>query len=518
MERLKIIMLVMLVIFFTACSRDLGNYEYHEINEISITGLKTAYSVRSGIDVLHIEPNIAMTKAGGDPARFRYSWQVMKGTNIIDTIGRAAILDYKVTLSPDVYTLYLRVLDQETNVTWKASTSFTVGTAYSRGILLMGENEAGNAEADMIAMVIDTAIATGILSASGLPPLKGPITFQHAYGGLAAYVKVWVTTTSGGYYLDRQTLKGTTANTLSRLMYITDNVNKETLKPLVIAPQVNNLNGNTGNNSARAILTTDGDIFITYFALNSGDFYGNPSNRDKNNPGVLLKAAPYLMYPVGAMNSFMWYDIANQRFMNFSSMIAVQATPSVTLTDGGSDAFPWNQGATGRKLVYAENTRNTDGGSTNGNSFAIMKDNSNQCFIYKFYANGTTPAKRNLYTIKPLAVNFDKADFYAFSSKRSVVFYSIGNKLYAYDYNPNNEKFYEFPAVGTDAITMLKFDTQIDQATNSLYIGTYNSATKGTLTRYNVGADPNTVEITAVPKASWSGLVKIKDMNWRGVN
>jgi hypothetical protein len=147
-----------------------------------------------------------------------------------------------------------------------------------------------------------------------------------------------------------------------------------------------------------------------------------------------------------------------------------------------------------------------------------MKDNSNQCFIYKFYANGAAPAKRGFYTIKPMAVDFDKADFYAFSSKRSVVFYSVGNQLYAYDYNTGNEKFYTFPAIGSDAITMLKFDTQIDFNTNSLYIATYNSTTKGTLSRFTVGTNPDVVDITAVPKASWSGLVKIKDWNWRGIN
>src|SRR5699024_10573056 len=100
-----------------------------------------------------------------------------------------------------------------------------------------------------------------------------------------------------------------------------------------------------------------------------------------------------------------------------------------------NDIFPWNQPA-GRTLVYAENTRNTDGGSTNGNSFAIMKNADNTCLIYKFYANGTNPAKRGAYEVKPMATDFEKADHYAFSSNRSVVFYSVGNKLYAYDYNP----------------------------------------------------------------------------------
>lgn len=523
MKKIYIFMLVMLSLFFTACYRDLGNYDYQQINEINIAGLNASYSVRTAVDVLNIKPDIEMTLPGNDPARFRYAWVVMKGTTVIDTIGREAVLNYKVSLQPDVYTLFLRLLDMQTGVTWKGSTSLNVGTPYSRGILLIGENEAGNAEADIISMVTDTTVITGLVAASGLPELKGAVGFQHAYGGLTQYVRLWVLTNSGSYWLDRQTMKATTANTFGRLVYTTDNINRDELKPVVIAPQVREAAGNTGNNSARAIITSDGNVFATYFALAGGDFYSNPVNRDKNNTAVLLKAAPYLMYPIGNMGSFMWYDQDNQRFMNYGTMIALPNTPSASLTDavdaeGKVLVFPWNQAGTGRKLIYAENTRNTDGGSTNGNTFAIMKDNNNKCFIYKFYANGTNPAKRDFYTIKSIAVDFDKADFYAFSSKRSVVFYSVNNKLYAYDYNTNNEKLFEFPAIGSDAITMLKFDTQIDFSTNSLYVGTYNSTSKGMLKRYTVGTNPDVVEITPVPNASWSGLVKIKNMNWRGFN
>jgi hypothetical protein len=146
-----------------------------------------------------------------------------------------------------------------------------------------------------------------------------------------------------------------------------------------------------------------------------------------------------------------------------------------------------------------------------------MKNTDNTCHIYKFYANGTNPAKRAGYTIKPMATDFHKADHYAFSSNRSVIFYSVGNKLYAYDYNPGFEKFYEFPEI-QDEITMLKFDTQIDHVANSLYIATYNSATKGTLQRFRVGTNPNIVELLPQENSTWSNLVKIKDINWRATN
>jgi hypothetical protein len=90
--------------------------------------------------------------------------------------------------------------------------------------------------------------------------------------------------------------------------------------------------------------------------------------------------------------------------------------------------------------------------------------------------------------------------------------------LYAYDYNKGLEKFYQFPELSTDEITMLKFDTQIDGTTNALYVATYNATTKGRLRKYIVGSNPNTIDITPVAGSDWDGMIKIKDMNWRGLN
>ncbi|SEM26249.1 PKD-like family protein [bacterium A37T11] len=512
---MKRILLILLPILVASCAKDKGNYTYHDINELAISGVNTGYSVLTNIDTLHIDPVIDMTQTSNDASRFDYIWIAKKGSTIIDTLGTDKVLSYPVTLAPDNYTLQLRVLDKETTVVWSKNTTLAVGTPYSRGIMLSGENTEGHAEVEMLSMVADTMLIKNILSESGLSTLQNAINVVHT-GGNASYMKLWVFTGSGSYYLDRLTMKATEANRLSHLVYTTDPINTEQLDPAVLAPQIIDKSGNVSSTNVRAMLCQDGHIFTTYFLLNGGDFYANPVNRDKDHPETLLKAAPYLLYPLGNMSSMLWYDSQNQRFMNYSSFIL--NTASQTLADAPGDIFPWNQAASGRSLVYAENTRNTDGGSTNGNSFAILKDQSNQHFIYKFYANGSTPAKRDFYAIKPIATDFDKADFYAFSSNRTVVFYSVGAKLYAYDYNPGNEKIYSFPQIGTDEITMLKFDTQIDYQTNSLYIATYNVTNKGTLRRFMVGSNPNVVQLNPAENGEWDGLIKVTNMSWRAVN
>lgn len=518
MKRFSIIILTAFITFLSSCYKDTGNYDYIKINEVIITGMVANYSGILALDTLHIEPTIKMTENNIDPARCSYYWILYRGTTVIDTLGRSAILDYRINVSPDVYNLYLRVVDNVTGVAWKKGTTFTVGTRYSTGLMLMGTGDNGNAEVDMISMVSDTTVVRGILSNSGLPALHDPVTILHNGNKDTSnnFGRLWVMTKSGSYYIDRKTMQGNTSKIFGSIIAITDPLNKQTLTPILYAPQMRDRAGNTGNSGARAMMTSDGNIFPTHTFIMGGDFYQNPVNREESNFSKLLPTAPFLFYAIGNMSSIMWYDTENGRFMNYATFGI--GTFSVRPTDNVADAFPWNQATVGRTLVYGENTRNTDGGSTNGNSFAVMKDNSNNHYIYKFYASGATPFKRDFYTVKPIATDFDKADFYAFSSRRSVVFYSVGNKLYAYDYNKGFEKNYEFTDLSSDEITMLKFDTQVDFATNALYIATYNAGTKGRLRRFMVGTDPNTVTVSPVNRSDWDGLIKVKDMNWRAVN
>lgn len=503
----------LLLSILISCNKDLGNYDYHDINEISISGIAESYSALAGVDTLVIHPQIDMTQVAVEENRFDYFWVVKKGRNVVDTAGTSPNLNYAVSLAPDTYSLHLNIIDKKTTVAWTHKSTFTVGNAYTRGIFVIGDTPEGNADVDMIAMVNDTIVIKNILSNSGLPPLQGAIHIQHT--GATSGAKIWAFTESGSYHLDRLSLESSTDRTLAPLVYTTDPIDKSTLHPIVMAPQINNQTGTIGSTQGRAMLTQNGHIFSTQYLNNGGDFYTNPINRVAEPYETLLPAAPYMLYPINSMLSFVWYDLTNERFMNVDGFATIS---SVVLEDRPGDIFPWNQVASGRSLVYGENTRNSDGGAVNGNSFTIMKDQQSDYFIYQFYANGAIPTKIGYFPVKPIALHFEKATQYAFSSKRSVVFYIAENKLYAYDYNPGNERFYQFDIAGGDEISMIKFDTQIDPATNSLYIGTYNATTKGRLQRFEVGTDPNTVSLHAVPDADWSNLVKIKSFSWRAVN
>lgn len=104
-----------------------------------------------------------------------------------------------------------------------------------------------------------------------------------------------------------------------------------------------------------------------------------------------------------------------------------------------TDVFPWDQKGTGRTLIYGENTWNeAKVWVCDGNSFALMGDGTN-AYIYKFYVNNMET--KSMYEITSnVASDILTADFYAFSSTRSVLFYVKNNVLYAYNYDKGNER------------------------------------------------------------------------------
>lgn len=505
---------------FTACIADKGNYEYVDVNEVKIEGVAENYDVIMGSTVLHIDPKITASLAseGPDSDRYAYLWEIKNADGDYEVLSDTRVLDQVFDYAPATYEVYFRVHDLTADLRWKAMTKVTVGTPYTKGFMILGENAStGAVEFEMISMTgADTLVYGDILKKSGLPTLTKPLKVLHT-GKSSSNGKVWVMTESGSYYLDLLTQQSNTANCFEYMRLIPNPFGKEE-HVVDMFPKICANNGTTAYDSYRGYITNQGNIYFTWVGL-MGDFYDYPHNCAINftKPNcVFYKAAPYAMHYIkSSVSGMVWYDLDNERFMVDQSALSENST---VLTDKATDPYPWNNGQVNRTIVYGENTFNTDGGSSNGNSFAIMKDKTtNDGFIYKFYAK-TTPEKRALYEVPAsVAPGFTQAQSYAFSSKRTIVFYVIDGKLYAYDYNPGHEGVYNMSAfIGNDPVTMICFDTQAEPNSDYFYVATHSATQGGILRKFKIGANLNAVELEARPEFSYSGLCKIKHMSWRG--
>lgn len=477
----RLVYIIVFALGLTACYDDKGSYDYHDICEVNIEGVESVYETVYRESVLEIDPTVTVTEGNiGDTTRFAYEWRANVPYNSTELIGTERILNYRVELAPRDYTLYFRVTDRQTGVVTVATSTLKVGTAYSKGILLIGENAQGEADVQMLSMVKDTVLYKELLKNSGLPVLKNPVDIIHTgAAGNSNYIKLWVLTGSQAYSMDRKTFAGSESDVFGKLLFMDRTFDTEFV-PVDIIPRVKDKAGKNGGSSYyRTVVCNNGYIFNASTLLMGGDYYNNPVNCLTSDQNTYYKAFPYLFYTLNSYSGgFLWFDVENRRFLTVKNSIAV----SDLLEDQAGDPFPWNQGTTGRTLVYGENT--LDVGSSNGNSFAILKD----------------PAG---------------AYFYAFSSRRTVVYYAVGATLHAYDYNKGNERHYTFDM--GDPITMLYCDTAIEPNANPLYVATYNATTGGKLQKYIQGVNPDKVELEADEKSCWEGLMKIKKMSWRAV-
>ena len=497
---------------FGSCYKDLGSYDYQAINELSIDGLGEDLSVIYKKDTIRIVPELKFTHDSVNADRYEYEWKVIpKLTTSKENyiIGRTRNLEYFTELLPGTYTLYLKVKDKETDLVWKNSTSLAVRTQVARGFLLLGEKEDGYVGLDMISFASDTIILKDLLKNNGLPPLRDPVRVMYTGSSSAAmdpYVRLWIMTKDGSYYVNTTDFTGTVENNLKNMIYTSFEL-PEVLNPVHMIAK-----SSSGSMSKyRIMVCEDGNAFYI-ISLGSGEYYPNPVNRSIQTPETLYKAFPYIFTSPANIFGFLLYDTDQDRFLQIS-VSEFDPLMSLNLNDKSGDVFPWNQGNNGRELVYGENTMNTDGGSKYGNSFALMKDGEGNFFIYKFYVR-LSVSKRGAFAVKSsMAPALNEADLFAFSSKRTLFLYAVGKTLYAYDYNDGHEKIYtkEFE----DEITMIKFDIESNTAYNQLWVATYNAEKKGILQKYILQPDQNTFELIPDKECYWDGLVKIKSMDWR---
>lgn len=499
-----------------SCSRDLGNYDYHDINEITVKDLGGNHTLLYKTDTLFINPELEFSLDGDNPDRFEYEWKLVSNSNFTVSAKRGTIigternLAYPVMASPGSYTLYLKVKDKETSVVWSGYTLLNIKIPSATGFLLIGEDDEGFVEVELVAMSADdTTIIKGLSHDNGVPRFKGAVDILHTggYPPRPNIVKQWMIGKEDAYFVNPVSFE-TSPNNIFRPQIFTNYELPQNIFPVDIAPRINSSSGTLVNGLRRIVVTNTGHAFTSDLTSGGNDFYGNPVNRLAGVNTSTFKVFSKVMHGPGSLSTYTLFDLDNKRFVYASS----SAANVNLLSDRPTDPFPWNQ--TDRTIVYAENTRNTDGGSFYGNTFALMKnETSGQYFIYKF-ASTNTPVKRNGYTVDMNnSSNLAKSKLYAFASLKTALFFVDGSKLYAYDYNISNEKIILIKDFG-DEITMLKCDIQTGVYTD-LYVATYNTSTKGTMHKMVLTNNTNTIELLEDENAKWTGLSKIINMSWK---
>jgi len=490
--------LSILCVAFAACHKDLGNYNYRSINQLSFSNIDTAhgYSVYFG-QTLSISPQIKGTQdADGTKRSYSYEWSFYfaAGDSVISTQKDLNVI---VNRPPGTYTLQLRVKDNESGVRYAIKTTLLVTTKIFEGYLVLNDVN-GKSRLDMITYYRATDLFeqhTDILAEMGsqLPtqgkPLQVYCMETESYAKTAQTYRIYLVTETGTNKIDPETFGW---DPIDDFKYeVTGNIPAD-LKPSSIQGRL-----------------YAGSIPITFFTEGT-NIYRRGSGAP-TFPYVPVNiyaggAKPFRAFPqiVSGFLVGTIFDMDNRVFTSYSVTGAVNVT-SVAASSG----MP-----SGKDMLYM-------GSMANGAGYAVLKDpGAENYYLLRFAAFfGVTSSYFSAIT----GTDIGLAEHYALSPDLGYLFYSVGGKLYEYD--PFLKTSYLMLDKGASTISYIGFQS-FSNASNAKYaawgkqllVGTYDPSgsegSNGTLEQFTVPPVNAALQL----EREWTGFGKIASISFRERN
>ncbi|SFD08854.1 PKD-like family protein [Chitinophaga sp. CF118] len=427
--------LFLVIILFTGCYKDKGNYDYQPINDITATVVKDTFHVGQ-FDTLRISPVIT----GRDTNRLSFEWRVYPVTDPanpldpgrIEVISRNRCFNQPITLRPatNYYNLDFVAKDTVTGVSYFKHLYLQVTTAFQTGWMLL-EQKQSNVDISFISP--DYIAYNSVYSASN-PTMPLPVTARQIISistqSLIGTLNM-VYFDGGGYTLDNTSLQVLADYT--KLFYAS---------PAKVQPY----------NMIKPSFYSYGP-----YALCGGKVYGLNGMFASKLFGAAFTQPDSLGYTAapfaagGSSFGAIFFDQAHYRFMY----------------DGGGTStslkvFPQNN-----TMAYdLNNVPKTMLTMKVGlgwellptNWYAVFKNESDDsCFLYTLNANGDFNTFPVAAAQQPILNSPDvhRSPDYLFSSTVKQMYYAADNRLYVYDMAANQSRvIYQF--ANGENITALK--------------------------------------------------------------
>ena len=481
-----------------SCYKDIGNYDYKDVNELNFDNIDTAkgYTVFFG-DMLTVTPRLKGTQdPDGSGKTYSYEWSLdfSEKDSVLSTEKN---LNVKLLVPPGKYTLQFKVTDKETGLRFHIRTQLLVTTKVFEGYLVMNEVN-GKTRLDMLSYHRSDdrfEQLTDVLAQMSSPaPVQGKpkqvFCMETEYFRITPQTyRIYLVTETGTYKIDPETFG---YNTLNDLRY-------EMVGSLPANFKPTGFNGTLQYLFMPAMLMTEGNnvyqricegIVFPYVPVN---VYAGESTPFKAFPQVTC-------YDDG-------YTIYNMDKRTFTS----GTIGSVNVMD----IPPGNGFPEGKDMVYMEDQPAT------GLGYAVMKDPGvANYYLLRFY-----PGYSFADYFEPVnAVDFDKATHFAASPELGYLFYSVGGKLYEYD--PFLQTSFLMLDKGNEEITYIAFQKFFNPNFYDKYTEFGNLLTVGTLNPAGTEGSNGTLEQYSVPPVNkplqktntWTGFGKITSLSYRERN
>ncbi|MDR3219736.1 MAG: hypothetical protein LBU22_12320 [Dysgonamonadaceae bacterium] len=531
-------MILLLLIAFTSCLEDTGNYDYLEINEVSISGINdedTPYYTTLG-DSLKIAPTLAFS-LGEESEVFKYEWHLMKITTtpprqsigVLSDQRNLAITVGGLINAEGTYQLMYCITNLNTSVRYDHLFTLVVQDRMQVGYIMLCEKESDSFDIDLISLFRDTLthyhnaldIYDSELPRTGRKPIDlvcyGDNISPSVTAGGKKYA-IWVLTDKSTDRVRAENLEYQPGFNLSNRLTVLDNKYRPADGNLV-ADRIFSIALHS-TTSGKDYLFTGGNYFFYNWAV-MGWFYSFPVNT------MSVSEAPYKVAPYVFMtsNGAVFFDETHNRFEAHIAGTNEIASNSATLlrttrlTSGAY--FDWQD--PDYRLLYMDNRTTTTG-------FAVVRNDRTGRYEFLQMSLATAVVEG---AIVIAANQIGKAEFPAGANLDNIKFFAYHNTL-PYLFLASEDRVYR---INTSAMTTLDDITaQVLPAgykvskiknsairfprTNQIVIASYNpggpAGENGQLALYEVEDGTGNLKLAKHPVAPTDDGYQI-DMKWTGL-
>jgi len=483
-------------VLFAACTKDTGNYDYSDPNNVSFEGIEESYVALLG-ERFVINPELKFTlDNSGDTSRYEYEWIALRTDNVLPADIRKNLaysknLDIIMTAPPGPYKVYYRVKDKETGIQFSTTFALTVQSSVYEGWLLLCD-ENGKSRLDMVSVVnTDSArVLKDILTTldAGVPAkYTSSPNMVHCYSFDPTYYGIYISSNEATTKVNPESFQWSTTNDISY----------EFLSNLPEKTPVDYMSNITANTAYYH--TADGNVYYYYRV------YQTKPSTPVNLVSGELAVSPISKYMatcrIGVNSYALMFDTKNRRFIRHGNNEAVaKLMPAGTLFDYDS---------VGMDLVWMKYT-----GYNSGEAFAVMQHPETKERHLARVSLTSTIVQR--YFAKIEGTDIDKAENFGVSPDYGYLFYNVGSKVYSYDFNLKTSKL--MLDLGSRKISTLGFHdfaaTKYAVLKTKLVVASYeesNPGTSGSFDLYTVAP----VQGDLKTYRSYNGVGKVVSLSYR---
>lgn len=501
------------ILLASSCADDKGNYDYIDLNNITIDGISKDITALSyaNLEITPVFKNFDPTED-----QYDFEWQAIQmfGDGETEVIGTNKNLNYTVELLPGAYTLLYTIKEKGSEIYYREEMNLQVNSVTSEGWLVLSSDN-NRARLDMVSKITGETYHD-LLAHSDMPEMHGPRSITFLPPTLTdAASPFYLFADDGATRLSNNEFEWQPEFDMSYEM----GDGKE-VRPYSISTAY-----------GYKMLVSGTKAHFNNYTTQDG-FYSMAVNKDYNvAPTIGVSAGSVLsMVP-----TFLMYDTDNKQFMAYCwalpVLYGINADIDMNSLDmiGSFDGNAFQEFPVGLEYVYMENTRYSGDGSGVGTTYTILREGNN-FYLYGLQLGDLLQAFGAPYVVRKShygdlsgCTDIAKAEHFAFSSLKNYMYYSVKNQVYRV--NLSNTPFTAEPqfSLSGEDITCLKFYlyTEENYANRSydLIVGSQkggDESTSGILRVYD-GLETEGDFSRVQPKETHEGFGKIVDIIFREI-